>query len=51
MSLFAQKQVETKIDVKKNKIGAQFNLTYKKGEKKDRLEMWQIILCQMFQKK
>ena len=29
MSLFAQKQVETKIDVKKNKIGAQFNLTYK----------------------
>ena len=29
VSLFAQKQVETKIDVKKNKIGAQFNLTYK----------------------
>lgn len=29
MSLFAQKQVETKIDVTKNKIGAQFNLTYK----------------------
>jgi hypothetical protein len=29
MSLFAQKQVETKIDVKKNKIGAQFNLTFK----------------------
>lgn len=29
MSLFAQKQVETKIDVKKNTIGAQFNLTYK----------------------
>ena len=29
MSLFAQKQVEAKIDVKKNKIGAQFNLTYK----------------------
>jgi len=29
VSLLAQKQVETKIDVKKNKIGAQFNLTYK----------------------
>lgn len=29
MSLFAQKQVVTKIDIKKNKIGAQFNLTYK----------------------
>jgi len=29
VSLFAQKQVETKIDVKKNKIGAQFNLTLK----------------------
>jgi len=29
VSLFAQKQVETKIDVTKNKIGAQFNLTYK----------------------
>jgi hypothetical protein len=29
ISIFAQKQVETKIDVKKNKIGAQFNLTYK----------------------
>ncbi len=29
VSLFAQKQVETIIDVKKNKIGAQFNLTYK----------------------
>ena len=29
ISLLAQKQVETKIDVKKNKIGAQFNLTYK----------------------
>ena len=28
-SLFAQKQVETKIDVTKNKIGAQFNLTLK----------------------
>ena len=28
-SLFAQKQVETKIDVTKNKIGAQFNLTFK----------------------
>jgi hypothetical protein len=28
-SLLAQKQVETKIDVKKNKIGAQFNLTFK----------------------
>lgn len=28
MSLFAQKQVETKIDVTKNKIGAQFNLTF-----------------------
>lgn len=29
VSLFAQKQVETKIDVTKNKIGAQFNLTLK----------------------
>ena len=28
-SLFAQKQVETKIDVTRNKIGAQFNLTLK----------------------
>jgi hypothetical protein len=28
-SLFAQKQVETKIDTTKNKIGAQFNLTLK----------------------
>lgn len=28
-SLFAQKQVETKIDLTKNKIGAQFNLTLK----------------------
>lgn len=29
VSLFAQKQVETKIDVTRNKIGAQFNLTLK----------------------
>ena len=28
-SLFAQTQVETKIDTTKNKIGAQFNLTLK----------------------